>query len=169
MKMSYARNLWCVLAVFFLSLAHAAPAAASCGTEFEPCEHPLALKMASLTIDERWHEGNSSGLEEFRQSGRSCEALPVSKTAVLQYFRRAGRISREDNHYIVSASPCRLSGELRTTTGRLVYWSIGNGHEGTLEWEGANKEYVSVYLYCGRCRPGLLDPGISAKQASDGK
>ena len=126
---------------------------APCGSELGICEIPFSLRVASLAIDkEGWRRIMPNDSPEL-----DCESLPVSRAAVLSYFRRVRRVSSGTNHAQVDQSPCHLDGELRTATGRVARWSIGIGSEGELRWQDGKDEDFT-YLYCGRCRPDLLYP-----------
>jgi TPR repeat protein len=129
--------------------------AAPCGSEDGICEIPFSLKVASLTIDK---EGWQLLAPSFSIPQLNCADIPVSKAAVLSYFRRVRRVSVGTNNVQVSQSPCHLHGELRNAAGRTARWNIGIGSEGMLYWLDDKDEDGAIYLYCGRCRPNLLYP-----------
>jgi hypothetical protein len=127
--------------------SNTAHAQTACG-QYSPCEHYTSKAKLGLNgITQVRITHNAQQRPGMREANLDCTSFKLSTAQVQRYFKRAGTITHNAQHYAGSDSPCYASGHLTLSTGQRAQWTIGIMQDAQLTLPSGRTQR----LHCARC------------------
>ncbi len=83
----------------------------------------------------------------------SCEEFILTKKNLLEYFRIAKRVNRNDYRHKLDWSPCYVKGKIYLDDGEIGGWGIHQYRGGVINFDSGE----TIYMYCPTCEAKTFD------------